>query len=122
MAYTTTRDDVRVTRELWAAISSGADGATVDAHGGELPRYGYLVGGRSWTLVRAAHRVTPDDVAGFVSRNSDSRYFGMWVEDGRVYLDCVDLIYRESDAFEAARERRELAVFNVRSQECETVS
>jgi hypothetical protein len=121
MGFTVTRDATRVTRELWAAISSGSEGTTVDANGGELPKYGYLVGGRSWTLVRAAHRITPDDVAGFVSRNSDSRYFGMWVEAGRVYLDAVDLIYRESEAFETARERCELAVFNARTAQCEDV-
>lgn len=119
MGATLVRDNTRVTRELWAAISGGQDGATVDALGGELPHYGYLVGGRSWTLVRAASRVTPDDVAGFVSANEDARYFGMWVDGGRVYLDAVDLIYRESDAKDAARERCELSIFNIRTGECE---
>lgn len=120
MGNTLVRDDTRTTASLWAAIQNGADGATVDALGNELPRYGYYVGGASWTLVRAAHAVTPDDVAGFVSTHPDTRYFGMWVEDGRVYLDAVTLIYRESEAHETARERRELAIYNISAGECET--
>lgn len=119
MGATLTRDDTRTTAALWAAIRNGAEGATVDALGGELPRYGYWVGGRSWTLVRAAHAVTPDDVAGYVSVHPDARYFGLWVDGGRVYLDAVDLIYRETDAHDVARERRELAVFNIRSGQSE---
>lgn len=122
MTNTLVRDDTRTTRQLWAAISSGQAGITVDALDNELPHYGYFVGGRSWTLVRAAALITPDDVAGYVSSNSDARYFGMWVDGGRVYLDAVDLIYRESDAQDAARERCELAVFNVRTGNCEATS
>ena len=120
MSATLTRDNTRTTAALWSAIRTGRDGVTVDALGNDLPRYGYYVGGQSWTFVRAAHAVTPDDVAGYVSAHSATRYFGMWVEGGRVYLDAVDLIYRETDAHETARERRELAVFNISSGECET--
>lgn len=119
MGITLTRDDTRTTASLWRAIQDGADGVTVDSLGNELPKYGYYVGGRSWTLVRAAHAVTPDDVAGYVSTHSDTRYFGMWIEGGRVYLDAVDLIYREADAHATGRERRELAVFNISTGECE---
>jgi hypothetical protein len=119
MGATLVRDDTRTTAALWAAIRNGAEGVTVDALGNELPRYGYYVGGASWTLVRAAHAITPDDVAGYVSTHSGTRYFGMWVDGGRVYLDAVDLIYRESEAHETARERRELAVFNISTGECE---
>lgn len=116
------RDRVRTTRKLWAAISSGADGVTVDALDGEAPRYGYMVGGGSWTLVRAAALITPDDVAGFVSAHPDARYFGMWVDGGRVYLDVCNLVYREADAFKTAADRSELSIFNVRTAECEAVS
>ena len=116
---TITRDDTRITRELWAAIQSGQDGATVDALGFELPHYGWYVGGKSWTLVRAAEHITPDDVAGYVSVHPDTRYFGMWVDGGRVYLDSVDLIYREADAHTLGRKRRELSVYNISARECE---
>lgn len=122
MGTTLTRDPVTATRKLWDAVRTGQDGATVDVLGGEAPRYGYLVGGASWTLVRAASNLTPDDVAGFVSAHPHARYFGMWVDGGRVYLDVVDLVYRESDAFESARERAELSIYNVRTAECEAVS
>lgn len=118
---TLTRDDTRTTREIWAAISSGSDGTTVDALDGQLPCYGYWVGGRSWTLVRAASKITPDDVAGFVSSNSDCRYFGMWLDSGRVYLDAVDLIYSATDAREAASDRCELSIFDISSGECQEV-
>jgi len=119
---TLTRDDTRTTAKLWRAIQEGADGVTVDTLGGEDPRYGYFVGGASWTLVKAVERVTPDDVAGFVSAHGEHRYIGMWVDAGRVYLDAVDLVYREADAFAVGRERRELTIFNVRTRECEAVS
>lgn len=119
MGTTLVRDDTRTTASLWAAIQNGSEGVTVDSLGNELPRYGYYVGGQSWTLVRAAHAVTPDDVAGYVSTHSATRYFGMWVDGGRVYIDAVDLIYRESEAHATARERRELAIYNISAGECE---
>lgn len=122
MSDTLTRDDTRTTASLWHAIQNQAAGVTVDALGGEMPRYGYWVGGQSWTLVRAAHVITPDDVAGYVSTHSDARYFGMWVDGGRVYLDAVDLIYRASEAHETAYERRELSVFNISTGSCEESS
>jgi len=116
------RDHTAVTRALWTAIQSGKAGATVDALGRSgLPRYGYYVGGHSWTLVRAAHAITPDDVAGFVSANPDAPYYGMWVDGGRVYLDAVDLIYSTPEAFKIARERCELSIFDISSGECQEV-
>lgn len=117
-----TRDATAVTRALWSAIQSGKDGETVDALGRSgLPRYGYYVGGRSWTLVRAASNVTPDDVAGFVSANDDASFYGMWVDGGRVYIDAVDLIYSTPEAFRIARERCELSIFNISTGECQEV-
>lgn len=122
MGTTVTRDATRVTRELWNATQTRSEGATVDALDFPLPHYGYWVGGQSWTLVKAADRVTPDDIAGFVSAHPSARYFGVWVEDDRAYFDVVDLIYREETARETARERHELAVFNISTRETEYTS
>lgn len=119
MGATLTRDDTRTTATLWHAIRNGSAGVTADSLGNELPHYGYWVGGQSWTLVKAIGRVTPDDVAGFVSAHPETRYFGMWVEDGRVYLDAVDLIYSATEAHAVASERRELSIFNISAGECE---
>jgi hypothetical protein len=118
---TLTRDNARTTQELWSAIRDGAPGVTVDSWGGELPHYGYYVGGASWTLVRARNTITPDDVAGFVSQH-DSRYLGMWVDGDRVYLDAVDHIYRSTDAHAVATARRELEIYNISTRECEKVA
>ncbi|WP_146132525.1 hypothetical protein [Streptomyces solincola] len=110
-----------VTAKLCAAIRNGVDGETVDATGGTLPTHGYWVGGRSWTLVKSASRVTPDDVAGFVSAHPTARYFGVWVENGRAYLDIADHVLSPRDAHAMAVERNEIAVFNIDTGECEHI-
>jgi hypothetical protein len=62
--------------------------------------------------------VTPDDVAGFISTHPETRYFGMWEDGGKIYIDAVDLIYSGSQAAELARERGELAYFDISDGQC----
>jgi hypothetical protein len=114
-----TRDDTRVTRDLWSAIANGAPGATVDALGHSLPSEGYFVGGRSYVSVHPVDSITPDDVAGYVSSNSDARYFGMWEHDGKIFLDAVDWIVDRVHARQLGRLRREIEIFNIATGECE---
>lgn len=115
---TLVRDNARTTATLWHAIRNGEAGVTADSLGFELPHYGYYVGGQSPTLVMPTGTVTPDDVAGFVSTHPETRYFGMWEDDGKIYVDAVDLIYSGQRAMELARERGELAVFDISDRKC----
>ncbi|MFF8831367.1 hypothetical protein [Streptomyces sp. NPDC015131] len=119
MATNTLVDAPATTAALFQAIRSGSEGVTVDSYGRELPETGYWVGGQSWTLVKAVSRVTPDDVAGFVSTHPEARYFGVWVEKGRAYIDAVDYVEGSRRAFALATVRSEMAVFNIGTGESE---
>jgi hypothetical protein len=114
-----TRDDTRITRDLWSAIANGAPGATVDALGHSLPSTGYFVGGRSYVATIPVASITPDDVAGYVSDHSRTRYFGMWEHDGKIFLDAVDHIVDRDHARQLGRLRREIEIFNIATGECE---
>ncbi|OII61199.1 hypothetical protein BJP40_06640 [Streptomyces sp. CC53] len=119
MATNTLTDAPATTAALYRAIRTGSDGATVDSYRQPLPETGYWVGGQSWTLVKAVSRITPDDVAGFVSTHPNARYFGVWVENGRAYLDVVDHVPAERSAYALATARSEMAVFNIATGESE---
>lgn len=116
---TMTRDDQRIARELWWATLNGCVGFTVDTHGESLPREGYFVGGQSYTLVRAANMITPDEITRYVQSHPNTRYFGMWVEDHQVYVDCVDHITDAATAHTLGQEREEIAIYNITTGECE---
>ena len=112
-------DDRRMALELWFAAANECAGFTVDRFNESLPRTGYFVGGQSWTLIRAAELLTPEDVDQYVSTHPNTRYFGMWVDDHKVYVDSVDHISDHDKAHAVASERHELAVFNITTGECE---
>lgn len=116
---TLTRDDTRITRELWRAIADHADGFTVDALDDELPDHGYFVGGQSFTQIRPVALTTPDDVAGFVSVHPNTRFFGVWEDNGMIYIDAVDHVESDAQAHDLGRARKEIAIYNISTEECE---
>ena len=42
-----------------------------------------------------------------------SNFFGAWVNEGKVYVDLIDLIEDKDEAVELAKSRQELAIFNL---------
>ena len=116
---TTTRDDQRIARELWWATLNGCVGFTVDTHNEPLPRNGYFVGGQSYTLVRAANMITPDEITRYVTSHPETRFFGMWVEGSDVYVDCVDHVTDAETAHQMGQDREEIAIYNIATGECE---
>lgn len=118
---TITRDDTRITRELWTAIRTGQPGATVSATNTGLPSSGYFVGGESYAQVRHSSKITPDDVAAYVSAHPSVDLFGMWVDGGVVYLDAVTHVPNGFSAASLGRERGEKSIYNVTSGSCEAL-
>lgn len=106
---------------IWWAVEEGQPGTTVDTKDQELPTTGYYVGGESWTLVRAWARITRQDVIDFVAAHPASRYIGMWMNGGRVYLDAVTHTDDQRTARNLGRDRRELSVYNITAARSEAL-
>ncbi|MFD8117078.1 hypothetical protein [Streptomyces microflavus] len=119
MTTTTLTGAPAVTAELFGAIRSGKPGATVGVRNNTLPTDGFWVGGRSWTLVKSAERITPDDVAAYVTAHAAAEFIGMWVDGGRVFLDVTDHFETSGAAHSIASARNEIAVFNISSGQSE---
>ncbi|MEU3052263.1 hypothetical protein [Streptomyces griseus] len=119
MTTTTLTGTPAVTAELFGAIRSGSEGVTVGTRSNNLPTDGFWVGGRSWTLVKSVDRITPDDVAAYVTAHASAEFIGMWVERGRVFLDVADHVETAEAAHFIASARNEIAVFNIGSGQCE---
>lgn len=92
-------------------------GATLDASGAAVSfRRGYQVSRKDcYTLsvrhtgkiLRAVRSVLSDLKAG--------EYCGIWVDDGRVYVDISERIPRKRDALKIGRERTQISVYDWRT-------
>jgi hypothetical protein len=54
--------------------------------------------------------------------NQEVRVIGTWVDEGRLYVDAVDIITSADDAIEAAIQRGEKAIYNLTTQRTVEVS
>lgn len=108
-----------LTDVLYAAVQARVSGITLDTLGETLPESGYWVGGQSWTLTKSVDNFTRDDVEDYVAAHPASRFFGVWVENGRAYLDITDHVESARAAHQLACQRCEFAVFNISSGQCE---
>ena len=88
---------------------------------GQAPVYGFMVGvpeysqkfaGESWVdRAAAAHRF----IAAHVAEWRRGAYFGIWVDaaDATMYLDVSERFYDRETALSAARQRGEIAIWDV---------
>lgn len=116
---TALHDNVAATSQLWNAIRNDADGVTVDVTGSALPTGGFFVGGSAEPLVKGQDHITPDDVAGYVSTHPEARFFGLWREGDQYWLDCTEHYADADAAHSVARQRHEIAVYNITTGGCE---
>jgi hypothetical protein len=52
---------------------------------------------------------------------SGARIIGTWIDDGRLYIDAIELIESTDDALRLAAERGELAVYHITDKRTLTV-
>lgn len=89
---------------------------------GEVPTSGFCVGGAcvGWRVSADANYIAIiEAVANWIqAQPSNVVYFGSWRDGGFVYFDGVDIIESEADALALARERGEVAVYDLVAGVC----
>lgn len=93
-------------------------GCTMDKSRTRITSGGHAVGGVLPTLV--LHRADGAAVREFVRRSliSGSDVFGSWRDEGgAIHIDAVDIIEDRDVALEIARERNEIAIYDLDNRE-----
>lgn len=104
-----------VVSDLTAGILEG--GATVPLYRGDLvPTTGYVVGVGGLTVPQDRWGMADHLVADFVGR-ADTKYVGVWAEDGVVYVDKVQIVADRARALELADVHGEIAIYHIDSGE-----
>lgn len=116
----------RVFGKVWPAITNNSEGGTVPVSGGDVPRYGYMVGGGAPELtvnmgplndpnqrLRRYERIV-DWVRGAVTDYPDASV-GWWkdTETGLYHLDVAEWYESEEQALTVAAERGEKAIWDL---------
>lgn len=100
-------------------VNGEVAGFTVGGHDQQVPTSGFAVGGDpECPEVRVAGVATAsvDLVSGFLATYSiatGENWMGGWVHEGDLYLDAPTIMIELDDALELARERGELAIFDL---------
>jgi hypothetical protein len=103
---------------IFHEIYQSPEGGTVDLQKEELPTDGYFVGGVGAPLVfETVDRLAPIPLDSF-ARGLKSRYLGWWTdsETGQLWIDGSDWYQSLSATLVTARDRGELAVYDVANQ------
>lgn len=109
-----------VAASIWKAIAAGVDGATYGTNGREyVGTHGYVVayGAPAMAVIPMAG-ITESDVSNFVARYFEMAlfrgyFFGMWVDNGTVYLDVVEIEHDIEMAIVKGIRRNQIAVFDL---------
>lgn len=82
---------------------------TVRRDGGPLPTTGYYVGAGGTKVCTA----TREALAEVILNYPDALYYGVWSDDGLVYIDAVDHVENINVARDLAVARGELAIYSI---------
>lgn len=100
-------------------ILANRDGGTIALNGSELPTTGYFVGGITSALVYGPQD-GPEDVIEFVRYldNLGAEYVGWWTdqETGALWIDGSDHFAQQWFAEGIARDRGEIAIYDIANQ------
>lgn len=100
-----------VVSDLTAGILEG--GSTVPLYRGDLvPTTGYVVGVGGITVPADRWGMADHLVTDFVQR-ADTKYIGVWMEDGVVYVDKVQIVADRDRALELADVHGEIAIYHL---------
>lgn len=89
---------------------------------GVAPKYGYMVGGVSWSMVVHPEMVDSYTVSDFLSAHRaqlswDGFYVGWWTHENKVYFDVSVNIVDRAAALKLASENGELAIYDLDENE-----
>ena len=102
-----------------AKILASPEGGTVRVSDqlDRLPESGYFVGNGTQGLVCPTEMVSRAIILGAVVHlHTDARFIGWWTDGDRFYLEPSDWVASEVEALALARERGELAIFDIARQ------
>jgi hypothetical protein len=110
---------------LYDRISAPDSGFTYNAVTGDEPKKGYVLSiYPDRETVLDAKTMKPEDLATFIVKNRDllsqqDRYFGGWNDpkSGKVYLDVSVVLQDKAEAARLAKEKKQLAFFDLGSME-----
>ncbi len=116
------------TSEILAFASLVMDKITESPKGGSVntvfpdytPTEGYMVGGKSWSMVVSKNQVDTVNILSYVLAHTSLMfkgaadvYLGWWEHQGKVHIDISDHLGTLKSALEVARERGKLAVWDI---------
>ena len=105
--------------EIFNSIASGVDGTLDTVTVYDLPTTGYFVGGHGKALVfeslEEANKSTALKQIIELVEDREARFIGWWAdsETGKIYVDGTSWHETEFEAGRAARERREIAFWDI---------
>jgi len=104
-----------VTEEIWQGIVKGEAGGTFDTTGDALPTTGFVVGGRTSSLVAPR---TYEELSAYIQRQPEG-LVGYWKDSisGLYHIDSCTWHVNRGHALGVARRRAELAIYDVISDQ-----
>lgn len=109
--------------DITSRIVASRSGGTARLDGGELPNYGYFVGGIISPLIVGEDTLLPvteiDNFVDYVrSPHVEAEYLGWWTdtETGKLYVDATSWVADVDKAVRLGEERGEIAIFDIESR------
>lgn len=108
--------------DITSRIIESRSGGTVRLDGGELPSYGYFVGGIISPLIVGDDNLLPvteiDNFVDYVRTQTDAPYLGWWTDEetGKLYVDATSWEPDVDKATRLGEERGEIAIFDIESR------
>lgn len=107
--------------DSWTELAEQAkiDGFSRAIPSGDVPTDGYMVALEGHEETYPVELFCPEVLSGYVARHFDvltgtgAVYLGAWQSDGLVYLDVSECVPSLAKALFLARERKQLAVWDV---------
>ena len=93
-------------------------GLTVDANGQVVAyRNGYQVSKKDLAII-PVYKVRKSILLEILNTLKDTECLGMWIDNGKMYIDCSERIGNKRMALKVGKARNQLSIYNWKTGDC----
>lgn len=92
-------------------------GLTIDSNGNVITyRKGYQVSKEDLAII-PVYKVRKSTLLEILGTLEDTEFLGMWIDNGKMYIDCSEHIATKREALKVGKARNQLSVWNWKASE-----